>query len=110
VRQRPGWDGEDRLFFQVRIKQLKDSVGQGQHYGWTGTCLGGRPGTEIGNRGKSYRNRSVLGRPHLFPVAKPGSLPVATNPESTAPPAVAESPAKMLQRRRVATELMGSAR
>jgi len=27
----------------------------GQHYGWTGTCLGWRPGTEIGDLGKPGR-------------------------------------------------------
>ena len=33
-------------------RELYGSVGGSQLYGWTGTCSGGRPGTESGNFGR----------------------------------------------------------
>jgi hypothetical protein len=35
-----------------RRRELYGSVGGSQLYGWTGTCSGGRPGTESGNFGR----------------------------------------------------------
>ncbi len=37
---------------EAKRPALKASVRSDELYGWTGTRLGGRPGTEIGNRGK----------------------------------------------------------
>ena len=47
---------------EAKRATLKASVRQDELYGWTGTRLGGRPGTEIGDRGKPWpaRNRKQL--------------------------------------------------
>ena len=47
---------------EAKRATLKASVRLDGLYGWTGTRLGGRPGTEIGDRGKPWpaRNRKQL--------------------------------------------------
>ena len=47
---------------EVKRVAVKASVRKGELYGWTGTRLGGRPGTEIGDRGKPWppKNRKPL--------------------------------------------------
>jgi hypothetical protein len=47
---------------EVKRAALKASGRRGDLYGWTGTRLGGRPGTEMGDRGKPWspRDRRLL--------------------------------------------------
>ena len=47
---------------EAKRAALKASGRRGDLYGWTGTRLGGRPGIEIGDRGKPWpaRNRKQL--------------------------------------------------
>jgi hypothetical protein len=42
---------------EMKRAAIKASVRQGELYGWMGTRLGGRPGIEIGDRGKRWPPR-----------------------------------------------------
>ena len=56
VIEKDGETNRDRIAIESKTEEGRRfaALAGRQLYGWTGTCLGGRPGIEIGNFGNLY--------------------------------------------------------